>query len=70
NIPLLGYVADDDTVSRSVKRQVPFSVAYPDCLAARNIDQIANRFLQDSQEQMESSLGVKGFLKKMLRLLK
>ena len=69
-IPLLGYVADDDSVSRSVKRQIPFSVAYPDCSAARDVQQIADRFLGEEQETEVSTQGIRSFLRKILRFAK
>src|SRR5690606_37609735 len=36
-IPLLGCVEDDPNVSRAVKKQIPFSIAYPSCMAAKSI---------------------------------
>jgi len=78
DIPTLGYVSDDLLVSKAVKRQVPFTVAYPNCQAARSIHELVNNYLSNQQNSEsntepnpESNSGaVRGFLNKMMRLLK
>ncbi|WP_166237937.1 MinD/ParA family protein [Paenibacillus turpanensis] len=74
NIPTLGYVPDDINVSRAVKKQVPFSIAFPNTPAARGIQKIAERFADgvqtDASPDLVNEPGVKGFLNKMIKLLK
>ncbi|UUZ85945.1 hypothetical protein LJK88_22330 [Paenibacillus sp. P26] len=70
DIPTLGFVLDDSNVSKAVKKQVPFTVAFPNSGAARSIAELADGFIAN-QPQGESSAGaVKGFLNKMMKLLK
>ncbi|WP_138751571.1 MinD/ParA family protein [Paenibacillus sinopodophylli] len=66
-LPHLGILPDDPNVSKAVKRQVPFTVAYPGTEASIAIERIAKRFLELPQTGAVSG-GVKGFLHKMFRL--
>ncbi|CAM4276780.1 flagellar biosynthesis protein FlhG [Paenibacillus endophyticus] len=66
-LPHLGILPDDPNVSKAVKRQVPFTLAYPGTEASIAINQIAKRFLEIPQSDTVSG-GVKGFLHKMFRL--
>jgi flagellar biosynthesis protein FlhG len=65
-IPSLGIVPDDSNVSKAVKRQIPFTVAYPSSEASSAIERIAMQFLE-MPKAVETG-GVKGFLHKMFRL--
>ncbi|MBC8079429.1 MAG: MinD/ParA family protein [Gorillibacterium sp.] len=69
DIPVLGYVSDDSSVTKAVKRQVPFTIAYPQSDAVRDIEDIAGRFLGTETAASGQIAGMKGFLNKMLRLL-
>lgn len=66
DLPCLGFVADDSNVSRAVKRQIPFTVAYPGCDASESIEKIAKQFLEIPESATVNS-GIKGFLHKMFR---
>lgn len=66
-LPHLGILPDDPNVSKAVKRQIPFTVAYPGSEASVAIERIAKRFLEIPQSSAPSG-GVKGFLHKMFRL--
>jgi flagellar biosynthesis protein FlhG len=66
-LPHLGILPDDPNVSKAVKRQIPFTVAYPGSEASVAIDRIAKHFLEIAQGSANSS-GIKGFLHKMFRL--
>ena len=72
DIPTLGYMLDDSSVPKAVKRQIPFSIAYPNSLAAKGIEQMAQRFVsgQDVSDDPRPNEGVKGFLNKMIKLLR
>jgi flagellar biosynthesis protein FlhG len=65
-LPLLGFIPDDSHVSKAVKRQIPLSVAYPDCAAARGIERIASHYLLEDRQS--GSPGMVGFLQRMQRL--
>lgn len=67
DLPHLGILPDDPNVSKAVKRQVPFTVAYPGSEASVAIDRIAKQFLEIPQNTAING-GVKGFLHKMFRL--
>jgi len=70
DIPTLGYVADDRNVSKAVKKQIPFTIAYPSSEASRAIDELADDFLAKQPPAEAQSGAVKGFLNKMIKLLK
>jgi len=72
DIPTLGFVPDDTIVSKSVKRQVPFTIAFPHSLASRSIQSLADEFVKGYQKQdhVSQTQGVKGFLSRMIKLLK
>ncbi|MBO9609158.1 MAG: MinD/ParA family protein [Paenibacillaceae bacterium] len=70
DIPTLGYVYDDANVSKAVKRQVPFTIAYPYCSASKSIHTLADQFLSGQTAKEQTASGVKGFLNKMIQLLK
>lgn len=66
DIPFLGYIPDDASVSKAVKRQTPLSVAYPDSPAAKGIERIVAFFLKEGRLRTERS-GIGGFLQKIKR---
>lgn len=66
-LPSLGIVPDDSNVSKAVKRQIPFTVAYPSSEASSAIERIAKQFLEMPKAEVAAG-GVKGFLHKMFRL--
>lgn len=70
DIPALGYIEDDPSVTKAVKRQIPFTVAYPGCAASRSIERLADRFLSGQPAPEPRQNAVKGFLNKMIKLLK
>jgi flagellar biosynthesis protein FlhG len=72
DIPTLGFVEDDSSVSKAVKRQIPFTIAYPNSNASKSIEHLVDRFIagETIPEPSPASAGVKGFLSKMMNLLK
>ncbi|MBD2870720.1 MinD/ParA family protein [Paenibacillus arenilitoris] len=66
-LPTLGILPDDPAVSKAVKRQSPFTIAYPVSEASLAIEYVAKRFLDIPQAQAAFG-GVKGFIHKMFRL--
>ncbi|OPA77612.1 cobyrinic acid a,c-diamide synthase [Paenibacillus selenitireducens] len=72
SIPTLGYVMDDPSVSSAVKKQVPFSIAFPNCISTRNIEQLAKAYLNNSSQPpgLIAEGGVKGFLTRMMKFMK
>lgn len=70
DIPTLGFVYDDANIPKAVKRQIPFTVAYPHSPASRNMMELADSFISGHAAAAQQSAGVKGFLNKMFKLLK
>ncbi|MDF2964045.1 MAG: cobyrinic acid a,c-diamide synthase [Paenibacillus sp.] len=70
DIPTLGYVADDSNVTKAVKKQVPFTVEYPSSPASQAINKLVDDFIARQTPSDNQGGAVKGFLSKMMRLLK
>ncbi|TDF98210.1 MinD/ParA family protein [Paenibacillus piri] len=70
DIPTLGYVADDGSVSKAVKKQVPFTIEYPSCAASQAIDKLTDDFIARQTPTDNEAGAVKGFLSRMIKLLK
>lgn len=68
NIPMLGYISDDSHVVQAVKRQVPFSMAFPNSVASKDIQRLAKRYaIVPSGLERETLTGIKGFVHKWLQ---
>lgn len=63
----LGFVFDDASMMKAVRRQVPLLAAYPDSLAARCVDALAGSILSGRPQQVK--LGWQGFLRKFFHNL-
>ncbi|KPV60660.1 cobyrinic acid a,c-diamide synthase [Paenibacillus sp. A3] len=70
DIPTIGYVLDDAAVSKAVKKQVPFTVAFPSSGASKSIYDLTDDFIANQKPADMSSGAVKGFLNRMIKLLK
>ncbi len=70
DIPTIGYVLDDTAVSKAVKKQVPFTVAYPSSGASKSIYDLTDDFIANQKPADTSAGAVKGFLNRMIKLLK
>lgn len=60
----LGFIYDDDNVSKSIRRQKPFYQLFPGCKAASCLDIIASRILEQELPRRNES-GVGAFFKKI-----
>lgn len=70
DIPILGFVPDDVHVVRSVKMQIPFTIAYPHSSASKGIQQLVQTFLNQNDLFQPPSSGIQRFMQRMIRLLK
>ncbi len=70
DIPTLGYIADDGNVSKAVKKQIPFTIAYPDTSASLALTKLAQSFISGKKTDGSSNGGVRGFLNRMMKLIK
>lgn len=67
DIPFLGYMSSDAHVVQAVKKQVPFSVAFPNSAAAKDVHRLALNYLAaDSAEPIKVE-GIKGFINRWLK---
>ncbi len=67
NIPFLGYISTDSHVVQAVKKQVPFTMAFPNSLAAKDIHRLALSYLSLGPEENSKMQGIKGFISKWLK---
>ncbi|WP_145318872.1 MinD/ParA family protein [Paenibacillus xylanexedens] len=68
DIPLLGYISEDAQVVKAVKRQMPYSLAYPYSRASKDIEKLALRYLAVPATPESGTLtGIRGFMKKWLK---
>lgn len=70
DITTLGYILDDHHVTKAVKQQVPFSIAYPNCAAAKCVMELAGSFVSRNLFQEQSSGGFRAFINKFVQLMK
>lgn len=71
DIPTLGFLSDDARVVQAVKKQVPFTIAFPGSAAARDIERLAIAYMNVPQIKPRDSMsGIKGFMQKWLKLAK
>lgn len=62
----LGYITEDKRLIQAVRQQEPFTIKYPNCNAAVDIQRIALR-LMGSQDQ-SNNIGVQGFFRKIFSI--
>ncbi|ULO10339.1 MinD/ParA family protein [Paenibacillus sp. 19GGS1-52] len=67
DVPFLGYISSDVHVVQSVKRQVPFSIAFPNSAAAKDIQRLALSYLASGNIEVSKVQGIKGFISKWLK---
>lgn len=65
DIDYLGCILDDRKLVESVRAQKPFVLLYPNCDAAKNIEEIAKKIIGECES---SSEGVKGLFKKIFNV--
>lgn len=62
DIEMLGCVPQDNCISKSVMRQKPVSIMYPNAAASKAYLEIATRIMQNDKLSEEAQNGVKSFL--------
>lgn len=67
DVSFLGYISADPYVVQAVKRQIPFSVAYPNSMATRDVYQLALSYLGSSTTEVTKVQGIKSFISKWLK---
>lgn len=70
-IPMLGYISDDAHVVQAVKKQIPYSLAFPNSIATKDIQRLTKRYTNASSDSVVETLsGIKGFMHKWLQRTK
>ncbi|WP_151735113.1 MinD/ParA family protein ['Paenibacillus yunnanensis' Narsing Rao et al. 2020] len=67
DIPFLGFISSDAHVVQAVKKQIPFSVAFPNSAAAKDIQRLALSYLSAKPAEAEKPQGIRGFISKWLK---
>ncbi|AHV97850.1 MinD/ParA family protein [Paenibacillus sabinae] len=68
DIPFLGYITSDTHVVQAVKRQIPFTMAYPNSVAAKDVRRLTLQYLSSQRPPAPAGpQGIKGFISKWLR---
>ena len=62
----IGYIYEDQNVKKSVKKQIPFLVGFPNSLASRGVELIAENLVRNSTYSQPSG-GFSTFIKKIFK---
>ena len=63
-LQFLGYISNDALVTKAVKQQKPFTLVFPECMATKNLNEIAKKIMQHSSGS-DKNVGIKGFFNKL-----
>lgn len=66
----LGYVFEDGSVIKSVKKQIPFTIEYPNSIVSKNIKNIAIKLINDTDIDTESSKNFDSFFRRIFNFLR
>lgn len=66
----LGYVFEDSSVIKSVKKQIPFTVEYPNSIVSKNIKNIAIKLINDTDIDTESSKNFDSFFRRVFNFFR
>ncbi|MHA0855983.1 MinD/ParA family protein [Paenibacillus sp. CMAA1364] len=70
-IPMLGYIHDDSHVVQAVKKQVPYTVAFPNSAASKDIQRLTKYYTHTpSTTGVDTLTGIKGFMHRWLQRTK
>lgn len=67
DISFLGYITSDSHVVQAVKQQVPFSLAFPNSAAAKDVHRLALSYLAADPADTTPLQGIRGFISKWLK---
>lgn len=67
DVSYLGHISSDAHVVQAVKRQTPFSLAFPNSVAAKDIHRLALSYLTIDGKKETKVQGIKGFIHKWLK---
>lgn len=67
DVSYLGHISSDSHVVQAVKRQTPFTLAFPNSTAAKDIHRLALSYMAMDTKQIPKAQGIKGFFHKWLK---
>lgn len=67
DVNYLGHISADPHVVQAVKRQTPFSLAYPNSVAAKDVYRLALSYLTIDSKKVSKIQGIKGFIQKWMK---
>lgn len=62
----LGYLSNDPIVSKAVKQQKPFLIAFPDSIISKNMIELCKKVVKNFEEKKQETSGIKEFFNKFL----
>jgi flagellar biosynthesis protein FlhG len=62
----LGYLSNDPIVSKAVKQQIPFTIAFPESTISKNMIELSKKVVKNFEEKKQESNGIKEFFNKFL----
>jgi flagellar biosynthesis protein FlhG len=63
----LGYVLQDDSVTKAVKMQQPFSLSFPKCIATKDIKEVSKAVLNiQTTPKEQEHYGIRSFVKRLV----
>lgn len=67
----LGFILQDHAIVKSVKQQIPFYIAYPNCNASKNIKDITKKIIAKNEQGLpEGGFGIKVFINKLIGFIR
>lgn len=62
-----GFIMNDQCVTKAIKKQQPFYISYPKCLATKYINDITGNLIDTSlQTRITSTNGIRGFIGRLI----
>jgi flagellar biosynthesis protein FlhG len=62
----LGYLYNDPIVSKSVKKQVPFLLEFPESTVSKNMIELSKKVAKNFEDKKQETSGIKEFFNKFL----
>ena len=62
----LGYLYNDPIVSKAVKQQIPFLIAFPDSTVSKNMIELSKKVVKNFESKKQETSGIKEFFNKFL----
>lgn len=66
NLHYLGYISEDKKIAQSVRKQEPFVISYPNSVASKDIEKIAEKIIGNTQNN--DGIGVQNLFRKIFKM--